>query len=235
VTQRGNRPFVPSADGFAFANDWPPGPAVSIPVLIGSVGIGNIGRGLCGGMVFAALDYWQAGLTPPASRPEPGTPLFRFVVRRLVSSWRIPVGVARYYRWMRLPDSDLARRTVGRQWAAVRASIDGGIPAALGVVTVASADPLLLGANHQVLAYGYSTTGTEVTLRVYDPNSGPDDAIYIRFDLGGLAGQARFSHNLALDRPVRGFFVTKYAPARPPFGVTARPPRGPRAAGTPSG
>ncbi len=251
MAQAGSRRFVPSAHGFAFANSWPPGPAVSVPLLIGSVGIGNAGRGLCGGMVFAALDYWHAGVAPPAVRPEAGTAVFRFVVRRLVASWHLPVGVVRYCRWMRLPDADVAERTAGRQWLAVKASIDAGVPAALGVVTVASASPLLLGANHQVLAYGYSIAGTEVTLRVYDPNSGPDDAVWIRFDTAGTsrpagtAGRpagAAFSHNLDLRRPVRGFFLTRYSPARPPHtpprppaAVSSRQPRGRRAAGTRSG
>jgi hypothetical protein len=254
VTQasNGGREFVPSAHGFAFANSWPEGPAVSVPLLIGSLGIGNAARGLCGGMVFAALDYWHAGLAPQADQPCAGTPLFRFVVRRLVNSWNLPAGVARYYRWMRRPDGDLARLTADRHWPAVRASIDAGVPAALGLVTMASANPLLLGANHQALAYGYSVAGTQVTLRVYDPNSGPDDAIWIRFDARGPAGQGgpggtggpagtgaagAFSHNLDLRLPVRGFFLTRYRPARPPMAgeqVTARSPRARRGAGTPS-
>jgi hypothetical protein len=212
VTQARAPAFVPSDHAFAFANDWPAGPAVTLPLLIGSIGIGNAARGLCGGMVFAALDYWHAGAVPPADRPDPGTPLFRFVVRRLVTSWRVPFGVARYYRWMRRSDADLARRTIIRQWPAVKASLDAGVPAALGVVTVASANPLLLGANHQVLAYGYSVAGTEITLRVYDPNRGPDDGVWIGFRADGQA----LSHNLGLERPVRGFFLTRYAPARPP-------------------
>jgi hypothetical protein len=208
---------VPSAHGFAYANDWPDGPAVTIPLLIGSIGIGNAGRGLCGGMVFAALDYWHAGRTPPAGRPDPGSAMFRFIVRRLVASWRIPAGVARYYRWMRLPDDELARRTSRGQWPMVKASIDAGAPAALGVVTVASANPLQLGANHQVLAYGYSVAQTWVTLAVYDPNRGPDDAISISFDSAAQPSDTLFSHNLGLGRPVRGFFLTRYAAALPPL------------------
>ena len=42
---------------------------------------------------------------------------------------------------------------------------------ALGVVTVAGANPFQLGHNHQVLAYAYRLDGTQVTLQVYDPNS----------------------------------------------------------------
>jgi hypothetical protein len=204
-------------------------------------------------MVFAALDYWHAGFAPPAEQPEAGTPLFRFIVRRLVDSWRVPAGVARYYRWMLLPDHDrpatsgrrsdarragAARRTIQEHWPAVRAMLDAGVPAALGVVTVASANPLLLGGNHQVLAYGYETAGSVVILHVYDPNVGPDDSVRIRFDTA--ANAATFAHNLGLQRPVRGFFLTRYKPASLPgqTGASAfrsQRSRGRRAAGTPSG
>ena len=125
----------------------------------------------------------------------------------------------------------VARRTTARHWPAVKARLDAGVPAALGVVTVGSANPLLLGANHQVLAYGYETAGSSVILHVYDPNVGPDDSVMIRWDTA--AEPAAFEHNLGLRLPVRGFFLTRYRPARPP-GVRSRQLRGRRAAGTPS-
>ena len=181
-------------------------------------------------MVFAALDYWHAGRPPPASRPAPGSPLYKFIVRRLIDSWHVPAGVGRYYLWMNLPDADASReaggwrltvrglgwRTVTRQWPLVRASIDAGTPAALGVITMASAWPGVLGRNHQVLAYGYSISGSTVTLAVYDPNSGPDDHVQIAFDTGDAAGPVTFRQNLSIAWPVRGFFVTAYSAAAPP-------------------
>ncbi len=85
----------------------------------------------------------------------------------------------------------LAARTIEVQWPRVRAKIDAGEPAALGVVTVGSADPLQLGHNHQVLAYAYELAGTRVTLRVYDPNSGPADDVYLRFDTTHLMRPSR--------------------------------------------
>ena len=214
--------FLPSRDGFAFTNAWPPAPAVEIPTPFGTIGIGNAALGLCGGMVFAALDYWHARIRPPADRPEPGSPLYRYVVRRLVESWRLPAGVAQYYRWMNLPDGDgragarrgTAGRTAADQWPRVKASLDRGIPVPLGLVTVAGPNPLRLGHNHQALAYGYTRSGDEVTLRVYDPNAGPDDGVGIRF--GPSAPGLEFAHNLDLARPVRGFFLVPYSPAAPP-------------------
>ena len=219
--------FLPSRDGFAFPNSWPSAPALRLPSPLARIGVGNAARGLCGGMVFAALDYWHAGTSPPRDRPVPGSPLYRFIVRRLIDSWHLPAGVARYYAWMNLPDNDgrrrrsgyeltvlgLRRRTVSEQWPLVRASIDAGIPAALGVVTVASAWPGLLGRNHQVLAYDYSVSASTVSLAVYDPNSGPGDRVRIRFD---TSKPGPFEHSLNISWPVRGFFVTAYSPVAPP-------------------
>jgi hypothetical protein len=179
-------------------------------------------------MVFAALDYWTAQLDPPPSMPAPDTELYQFIVRRLVQSWHIPAGVAKYYQWMSLPDADTRvraggrvlvihgvwRRTTEREWPKVRARLDAGRPVALGLVTVASANPLVLGDNHQALAYGYQVTGSAVSIAVYDPNSGPDDSVRIRFDPS--SPHRRLMHNLNLGRPVRGFFLTGYAPAAPP-------------------
>ena len=230
--------FLPSRDGFAFTNAWPPGPAVTVPTPRRGVrvGIGDAAAGLCGGMVFAALDYWYARARPPQARPEPGSPLYRYIVRRLIASWR-PAGVARYYRWMNLPDGDrdvgdrditaprrrpgsirrgVSWRTIAVQWPRIRASLDDGIPAALGLVTVASADPAKLRHNHQALAFGYALSGGEVTVRVYDPNSGPDDDVFIRFDASAPERATAFSHNLNLGWPVRGFFLVGYSPATPP-------------------
>jgi hypothetical protein len=220
--------FLPSRDGFAFTNAWPSEPAVVLPTPFGQIDIGNAAAGLCGGMVFAALDYWHAGKVPPAARPGPGTPLYRFLVRRLVESWHLPTGVTQYFQWMNLPDADtgfdvaghhvvtdrgLAWRTIAAQWPQIAADLDQGIPAALGLVTVASASPADLGLNHQVLAYGYDPSPDQVTVRVYDPNSGQRDGVYIRFDPRTPAQRTTFAHNLAIGHPVRGFFRTAYAPA----------------------
>lgn len=231
MTQPKPARFSPLADGFAFTNSWPSAPAVSIPTPFGSIGIGNAASGLCGGMVFAALDYWQAQVRPPVSQPAPGTPLHQFIVRRLIDSWHIPAGVAEYYQWMNLPDGDasltifgrsvvsqrgLSWRTIEEQWLQVRASLDAGVPAALGLVTVASANPGQLGRNHQALACGYQIAGTEITVQVYDPNSGQDNGVYIQFDASDPTAATTFRHNLTIGYPVRGFFLTAYTPAMPP-------------------
>ncbi|HSR86149.1 MAG TPA: hypothetical protein VLM11_18380 [Streptosporangiaceae bacterium] len=225
--------FVPSQHAFGFANAWPDEPALSLLTPVRPIRIGNAARGLCGGMVFATLDYWHAGAQPPATMPTPGEPLFRFIVWRLIQSWHVPTGVARYYYWMTLPDGDdwrglsrraparrmgLQTRTMAAQWPQIRAQLDAGQPTAIGLVTVAGANPLQLGRNHQVLAYSYQVAGSRVSLQVYDPNSGPADDIYIRFDT--VAPHAGFTHSVKIGLPVRGFFLTPYFPVQPPAAVT---------------
>jgi hypothetical protein len=182
-------------------------------------------------MVLAALDRWvaqQHGSVPPAGdtsgqrlptgRPRQGDPWFGYLVRRLVDSWDLPGGVLRYYAWMLRSDLELARRTITAEWPRVRASLDAGRPVPLGIVTVAGPRPRDLVLNHQVLAYAWEPAPDGgVVLRVYDPNRGPRDDVTIAFATATvpLTGPV-FAHTLGLTRPVRGFFVTRYAPAVPP-------------------
>ncbi len=174
-------------------------------------------------MVFAARDYFEAGLPPPADTapPTPGSPLFRYLADRLVDSLDLPWGVARYYELMQLPDEDhffirgAARRTVEDEWPRVRSDLAAGRPVPLGLVTVRSADPADLKFNHQVLAYGYDQdgegTGT-LAVRVYDPNRPDDDGARLTVSFGGPGGPT-------IDYPggprVRSFFRTAYTPSDP--------------------
>jgi hypothetical protein len=223
--------FVPSRHGFAFTNAWPSEPAVVVDTHFGRIAIGNAAAGLCGGMVFVVLDYWHGGVAPPTTRPDVGEPLYRQIVRRLIDSWNLPKGIVQYYQCMNLPDGDIGLdvlgrqiviergliwRTVHTQWPRIRADLDRGIPAPLGVLTVASAKPADLALNHQVLAYDYDRVGTEVSLRVYDPNRGQRNDIWIRFDESTPTKSAAFTHNLGIGHPVRGFFRTAYSPASAP-------------------
>jgi hypothetical protein len=225
------RPFLPSLDGFAYVNRWPSEPDISLPTPLGTINIGNAADGLCGGMVFAALDYWYSGVTPPGEQPAAGTAAYQFVVRRIIDSWHVPTGVAEYFAWMNLPDGDVgftafghhvvtqhgvSGRTITQQWPLVKADLDRQIPCPLGLVTVASHKPGDLGKNHQVLAYAYSVDGPQVTVDVYDPNSGQDDGVSITFDTSQPTRATTFTNTIDIGEPVRGFFRTAYSPVTPP-------------------
>ena len=235
--------FLPSQHGFTFRNAWPSEPAVTLNTPLGRIDVGNASAGLCGGMVFAALDYWHAGVLPVVSQPSAGEPLYDHIVRRLIDSWHLPAGVAQYYQWMNLPDGDtgfdvlrrrvvvdrgLAWRSIRVQWAQMRSDLDRGTPAALGVVTVASSKPADLALNHQILAYAYDLSGAETTVRVYALNRGQRDDVWIRFDTSKPTKPTVFEHNLGMRRPVRASSAPPTPRPRPRPSRRRWPPRSSR-------
>ena len=161
--------FIPSASGFRFPNSFPHVPVrrIGIPGML-SVPIGDASNGLCGGMVFAARDYFEAGRTPPPDTTPPGDgPLFDFLVDRLFDSFCLPLGPGRYLALMSplLPDGETFWTRIGfgvhgrswqmvrDEWPKIRADVDAGHPSPIGLVTVKSSDPFDLKEDHQVLVY----------------------------------------------------------------------------------
>jgi hypothetical protein len=205
--------FLPSTSGFRFANCFLPQPLfrVSLPG-VGQLRIGNASRGLCGGMVFAARDFFERGNPPPHDRepPDHGSPLFGYLVRRLFQSFDLPWGPLRYYRWMAARDAAVMRHTIEHQWPRVRRELDAGRLAALGLIRPNSRNPLRLGENHQVLAYGYGLhePSGSLLIAVYDPNHAGRDDVTLALDLHAPAGILS-----ATGEPFRGFFHTPYRPA----------------------
>jgi hypothetical protein len=203
--------FLPSANGFRFANAFLPQPLFRLPPT--RLGIGNASRGLCGGMVFAARDYFERGSPTPDDRhpPDLGSPLFGYLVRRLFDSFDLPWGPPRYYRWMAAADGAVMRHTVGCQWARVRRELDAGRLAALGLIRPRSRNPLRLGENHQVLAWGYGLdeASGSLLIAIYDPNHAGRDDVTLALNLREPAGILS-----ATGEPFRGFFHTPYRAAR---------------------
>ena len=166
--------FDPAVHGFKFANTFANNMISEFDVRT---------DGLCGGMVYAALDYFNAGKPIPQQNYEPteGTGLRQYIYRRQIESlasnldkWAEltinPFGTrnAEFYRW------GLDGKPGGRI-DELRREIDAGRPVALG----------LKGCNegckgdHQVLAIGYDMgsyqgdfgAGVEqFKIFIYDPN-----------------------------------------------------------------
>jgi hypothetical protein len=210
--------FLPSAHGFHFANAWPPGPTVRFgPVDPRWIGIGDAADGLCGGMVYAAGDLFLAGVAVPADR-EPfanGSARFKAIVRRQVESLAWLTVPIRYWLRSAIGGSfgDRARSTFEREWPKARALIDAGKPAMIGLIRVATANPMELTRNHQVMAWGYSEDGRGVTLRLYDPNWPDRDDVTITIDLDRALRPLGLRQSTG--EPLLGWFVLPYSPKEP--------------------
>ena len=178
--------FRPSVNALHFPNVFPHAPVVRLQLPGGLViPIGDAARGLCGGMVYTVRDLYEAGIQPPRRTRPPGDgPMLQYLADRLVDSLSLPFGPATYLRLMdpTLSDEDRAWRMIRVEWPAIRADLEHGRLCPLGLITTKSHNPLVVGRNHQVLAYGYDLRGTRLTLRLYDPNRPGDDNVAITLD-----------------------------------------------------
>ncbi len=216
--------FVPSTNGLHFPNDFAAEPLLRLGVGRAPLPIGNAADGLCGGMVYAARDLFEHRLRPPPDRTPPrhATSLFRYLQGRLFASFNLPAGPLRYWLWQILPAGDrfavrgVAWRTIRGYWPGIRSELDSGRPSPLGVVRTRSVNPLDLGRNHQVLAYGYDLdeSAGALTIHVYDPNHPDDDDCVLSLSVADPTRTTPIGY-VAGELPVRGFFRTRYRPKDP--------------------
>jgi hypothetical protein len=181
--------FLPSTHGLHFANRFPPGPTVRFgPLDPRWIGIGDASAGLCGGMAWLVRERFEAGqpVPPDTDVPANGSPLFGVLVRRQVRSlewFRTPLG----FWWIGASGAErTAQRTREREWPEIRATIDSGRLAMVGLVRHQGPNPLNLKKSHQVVAYAYSIEAGTITLRVYDPNWPNRDDVAVIIEPGTI-------------------------------------------------
>ncbi|MCA1598099.1 MAG: hypothetical protein LC769_03610, partial [Chloroflexi bacterium] len=189
--------------------------------------------GLCGGMIYAALDYYKQGWVIPQGRGPHDHPLHDGTAG----------GLLRGYIWRRLLDSmqnraagtmfvwSLALHVVPRlgpawvlaqsrkEWGPLKERLDAGEPWPIGLVGRAHGS----FANHQVLALGYDDRGNgRGALFVYDPTC-PGHVHTLALDFRGQS--LTIDESCARgrgDTRSKGFFRDAYTPARPPIAVGLR-------------
>jgi len=177
--------FLPSTNGFHFANRFPPGPTLKLGVLDPRwVGIGDAAAGLCGGMAWEARDRFVAGrpIPPDTEAPANGSPLFRALVRSQVRSLRWFLTSWQFW-WAGVigPERALAdtRESVV---PGIRRGIDAGRLPLVGLVRHTGANPWAMTDSHQVLVFAYTVDDASTTIRLYDPNWPERDDVTITVD-----------------------------------------------------
>ena len=211
--------FLPSTNGFHFANAWPPGPTVRLgPLDPRLIGIGDASTGLCGGMVYTIADLFAAGIAAPADHEPPanGSPRFKSIVRRQVQSLAWMTVPIRFWLRMALGGSfggDRARATLEREWPKARAALDDGRLVPIGLIRVSAKNPRELTKNHQVIAWGYAEDGRGVTLRLYDPNWPDRDDVTITIELDNALRPTGLTQSTG--ESLLGWFVLPYKAADP--------------------
>ena len=167
--------FDPVQHGFRFTNTFQNVTGV-FDIVVG---------GLCGGMVYSALDYFNGATATPTQsyRPVSGTTLESYIYNRHLKSFE-----GHMDKWVELHANPFGARNSeffkwglegkpGGRLQELRAKIDAGQPVPLGLKSL-SANP---GEDHVVLAYGYDmgrykgdlgANQTDLKIFVYNPNYG---------------------------------------------------------------
>lgn len=204
--------FTPSVHGFHFRNTWPSAPAFWLGRGYLRLGIGDASKGFCGGMSQAVRDRFERSEAPPPDRasPAPATPLFDELARRQLDSFDRFVVVPFRFLWMAFqPDADRARATAAVAWPAIRAEIDGGRLAMVGLVRSAGGDPLRGELGHQVVGYRYDETAQGVRIGIYDPNHPDVDDVELAIGRRGDGGLALWQ---STGEPLLGLLSLPYVP-----------------------
>ncbi len=216
--------FLPSTSGFKFANKWA-NFTYEIPVpLLKEFTDGNAKNGLCGGMIYAARDYFEGKALIPQMLSNPNNADDRFtkyIIQRLFDTFT-EKDISMYMKLMSplYTDTDegslnsmgqmgRAYVTLREEWPMIKQDIDEGHPSTIGLVRVKSAWAGDLGQNHQVLVYGYTLSSGYVDLKIYDPNYANDDHVTIKIKVQGTDIPLEARHNRT-EKPVYAFFRTNY-------------------------
>jgi len=221
--------YDPARDSFAFPNRFP---FSSFPVQeIAGFRLTTEAFGLCGGMVYAVIDYFLAGRPIPSRTDIPtGGPFFDYLWRRLLDSFNLPFGPGAPLRYLQLMSPALAdagppdllgvrsrmEELVNIEWPAIRSDIDAGRLSPIAFVLYKTQDSAQIFNNHQVLVHGYEERGPAVTLLISDPNHPRKEAtLEFRTDDINLH-QITYSEGLNAGAKLWALFRTAYSSVNPP-------------------
>jgi hypothetical protein len=203
--------FSPQVSGLNFVNRF------GIPAFIqwvinlfrpGAPHIPDMVYGLCGGMVFSALDYFYANKPRPAfNDPQQISPwMYLYLVQRQVNSLSVAV-LGKIFTWMQADDLTIANNMITTEIPALRSSLDQNNPAPLVLIRCRGGDDPTH--NHQVLAIGYQMDDAShnLTIDLYDPNH-PGMQPSLSLNLSNPAQGIQIAQSTG--ETLRGFFVTHY-------------------------
>ncbi len=216
--------FVPSLHGFHFFNYFA---NVIFDNWLGSWTT----HGRCGGMAFAALDYYHAGIPipmhvtsdfPNGYAPDVNSTLARYIYDRLMDSFNWN-NISMFHNWTWKRDhytcvfgDGVPQLTKQEEFPKLRAKLQEG-PQPIGLVGATNITEIG-DKNHQVVAVGYEydEASGKMTVIVYD-NNHPDEYVYLTSESNQLHFYSSKTDSAGKTKEYRGFFVEEYSPKTPAY------------------
>jgi hypothetical protein len=208
--------FLSQQHGFKFVNSFPFPFSTSFKLpLVGQIDLGDIIYGLCGGMCFAALDYFYMDRHLPNYKRVDQLPTryLLYLWNRQLDSFGL-LTVPSVLEWMLRDDLDVALRTARYEVPKLRRSLDQSKPVVLALIRSKYGSSATQ--NHQVLATGYDfdERTRQMVIYLYDPNHPgitPTLSLNLTKPSQGIAIKQSTGEGL------RGFFIIRYKPETPPL------------------
>ena len=202
--------FDAASYGFRFPNCFGYSFTLNLP-FVQPIELGDLVYGLCGGMSYAALDYYHAGVSIPRmeASPDNGSDLFSYLWMRQLHSLAFPAVPLKVLDWMVRSDDEVAGITERRELPKIRRRISKGAPAVIVLIRSSGVNAALQ--NHQAVVTGYDLdeASQRATLFLYDPNH-PEQETEI--SLGSTPSSRGPGPEQSTGEPLRGFFVGDYRP-----------------------
>lgn len=209
--------FSAAVHGFRFANSF----SLTDTVIPRSLrrkppflALSDVVIGLCGGMCFAALDYFYVPRPIPTftAVDEISLQLLDYLWERQWDSLR-GGALAKVLGWTLRADNSLARSVAGWEIPKLRSSLGSGAPSVLALIRVGGIAEVM--ENHQVLATGYDfdPETQHMTLHLCDPNY-PGQEPSLTMNLANPSQGIELAQSSG--EALRGFFVIEYSRRTPP-------------------
>lgn len=212
--------FIPSVHGFNFANYFTGYPLPLLP-LTGSFTkliTPKVSHGLCGGMCFAAYDFFLSKKNIPVNTftPSQKSLLYRYLYKRQIHTYgSFGKNIAKFAQWTVCSNTKIAISTFN-EIQKVKTKLDRGDLVILGIVYVSIKESIAIWRNHQVLAYDYLEKEKKLIINIYDPNLPAKDNVTLEVS---LTSSSAYCEQKYKDKKkfVRGIFIIPYVRVDPPF------------------
>ncbi len=192
--------FNPLSHGYSFPNRFEFKGISRIKKIIKS----NLIYGMCGGMVFTALDYYFDQYNLPDYKAVEELPLSytKYLWKRQTQSVSISV-LLKIIQFASISISKSMQKSIQIELPKIIDRLNDGLPAP--IVIIRSSLFQNPTHNHQVLVTGYIVNGSTLDLELYDPNHPKSDPrLMISMDPKYLLTQST-------GEPVRGLFLNNYS------------------------
>lgn len=165
--------FTSKENGWKFSNASLPVYRYKLPIFP-FLKWGKAERGICGGMVFSALDYYYAGKKiPDIKQLEIGDSnlLFRYIIRRLFHSFQWKAVFLYYILQHPFSSPSFLNKNNRKQIEKILHQLRNHQPVPVTLILIRSVNPDRLGENHQVLLTKIlAEEDDKIILGLYDPN-----------------------------------------------------------------